>query len=67
MKLTETLKNTIDSKSIADLLAGVRFTKIGDPMFQGESGEYWVKRLQYLRDQPGGALKHVQASKYLGW
>jgi len=67
MKLTEENKAIIDEKSYIDLLSHWRFAPVGDPWFQGETGEYWKKRMQELRAQPGGQEIHVKASKDLGW
>jgi hypothetical protein len=50
MDLTPELKADIDSKSHYQLLQRIRFAPSGDPMFQGESGEYWMKRRNELRD-----------------
>lgn len=67
MELTEKLKKEIDSKTMYELLKAVRFENFDNPIFQGESGDYWLTRINYLRSQPGGALEHVKASKSLGW
>lgn len=67
MKLTPELRAEIDSKSYTSLLSGVRFAPIGDPMFEGETGRYWMKRMKDLRSAPGGQEKHVAASKAIGW
>lgn len=67
MKLTEENKAIIDEKSYIDLLSHWRFAPVGDPWFQGETGEYWKKRMKELRSQPGGQEIHVKASKALGW
>lgn len=50
MELTEDNKRFIDSQSHWQLLAKWRFTKAGDPWFQGETGEYWGKRMAELRN-----------------
>lgn len=65
MTLTPELKATIDGKSIYALLHGVRFSPAGSEMFQGESGDYWIKRLNELRDLDNDAF--VRASKDMGW
>jgi hypothetical protein len=65
--LTPELKAKIDSKSYQDLLYDWRFTPVGDTTFQGESGEYFSKRMAELRSAPGGNEKHVSASKKIGW
>lgn len=67
MKLTPEIRNYIDSLSYSRLLARWRFAPAGDPWFQGETGEYWAKRMNALRRQPGGEERHVAASKTIGW
>jgi hypothetical protein len=65
MELTPELKEEIDGKSYRQLLAKWRFAPVGDPMFQGESGDYWGKRMAELKSaDPNEA---VAASKSLGW
>lgn len=65
MDLTLENKKIIDKKDIEDLLKGIRFSPFGDSWFQGETGEYWLKRYVELRDQDPAA--HIAASKRLGW
>lgn len=65
MNLTPEIKLTIDRMNVQELLHGVRFAPIGDERFQGERGEYWLKRLAALRSQDNNA--YVQASKTIGW
>lgn len=65
MDLTPELKAEIDSHDVYTLLRCVRFAPIGDQMFQGESGEYWMKRLAEVRRQDNEA--YVRASKQMGW
>jgi hypothetical protein len=65
MILTIEIKAVIDNMTVEDLLAGVRFAPIEDERFQGETGEYWLKRLSELRGQDNQA--YVQASKTIGW
>jgi hypothetical protein len=67
MNLTPENKAAIDAKSYQALLAGVRFSPVGDRWFQGETGDYWLKRMSELRAAEGGDAKHVAASKSLGW
>ena len=62
MKLTPENQKHIDSLSYKQLLSGWRFAPVGDAWFQGETGEYWGKRMAELRDQED----HVKASKELG-
>lgn len=65
MILTPESKAEIDSKSVYDLLYGVRFAPVGDARFQDGNGEYWMKRLAELRAQDPDA--YVAASKEMGW
>ncbi len=67
MDLTPENKEYINGLSYRQLLYKWRFGEIGDPWFQGETGEYWKERMKELRDQPGGQAKHVAASKSIGW
>ena len=43
MKLTEEMKAKIDIMSLREMLAKQRFASIGDPLFQGDIGEYFLK------------------------
>ena len=67
MELTPENKETIDSYSYQQLLSQWRFAPVGNPWFQGETGDYWGKRMSELRSQPGGNDRHVAASKSIGW
>ena len=67
MELTEENKKTIDAKSYEELLEHWRFAPIGDPWFEGQTGEYWGERMKELRNQPNGQYLHVTTSKKLGW
>lgn len=64
MVLTEANKKHIDSLSYYGLLSEWRFAPVGSPWFQGETGDYWGKRMAELRD---AGADHVGASKDLGW
>ena len=65
MDLTPENRAHIDSLSYEGLLRHNRYAPVGDPWFQGETGDYWLKRMAELRDaDPGGA---VAASKRIGW
>jgi hypothetical protein len=63
MDLTPENKQTIDDKSYEGLLSRWRFAPSGDPWFQGETGQYWAKRMAELRD----TVDHVAISKMIGW
>jgi len=62
MDLTPENKKIIDDKSYEGLLHQWRFASAGDPWFQGETGQYWGKRMAELRD----TVDHVAISKKLG-
>lgn len=64
MDLTEGNKKDIDGKSYEQLLVYWRFAPAGDPWFQGETGEYWAKRMRELKES---GIDHVGASKRVGW
>ena len=65
MELTIENKAAIDEMTYEQLLRRWRFSPSGDPWFQGETGEYWSKRMKELRQKnPSG---HVAASKRIGW
>lgn len=57
----EGLKRQIDAMSHYDLCSRWRFSKVGDPFFQGEVGEYFVVKLK----EKGGFTPEI--SKQLGW
>jgi hypothetical protein len=65
MDLTAENKTYIDSLNIEKLLSKIRFAPLGDKWFQGETGDYLMKRYAELRDKDPAA--HVAASKFLGW
>ena len=65
MELTEKNKKIIDDKSYESLLSKWRFAPSGDPWFQGETGDYWGKRMAELKTKDTGAA--VRASKNIGW
>lgn len=62
MDLTPKLKAEIDAKSHYQLLERIRFAPTGDPLFQGESGGYWIERRNELqRKNPGQAVADSKA------
>ena len=65
MKLTPENKAHIDSLSYYGLLSHWRFAPVGDPWFEGETGEYWSKRLSEKRQETSD--NGVSDSKALGW
>ena len=66
MDLTTELKNEIDDLDYFHLLRRWRYGPLGDPMFQGETGDYWLARMNHLKSQPDGHERAVAASKMLG-
>ena len=65
MKLTPELKNQIDAMTMYTLLYKNRFAPSGDPLFEGESGEYFLRKLSEKREADSDAF--VSASKSMGW
>ena len=63
MTLTPENKEHIDSLDYEMLLREWRFSPVGNPWFQGETGQYWGKRMKELRDN---GADHVSISKGLG-
>ena len=55
------MKAKIDAMSQEELCKKWRFATIGDPMLQGEAGEYFAKRLK----EAGGFTPEI--SKRIGW
>lgn len=64
MKLTEERKKLLDAQTYQSLLRRWRFMPVGDPWFEGETGDYWAKRMEELRNN---GADHVSASKATGW
>ena len=57
MELTQENKSHIDNLSYEQLLSKWRMAPAGDLWFQGETGEYWSKRMGEMRDtDPGAAV-----------
>lgn len=65
MDMTAQLKDKIDKLDYFGLLKEWRHAPVGTPIFQGESGNYWWERMEYLRSLPGGIENAVAASKRL--
>ena len=63
--MTPEQKAVIDNSPYQTLLRKWRFAEIGDPMFQGDTGEYYeTVMFQKRAADPAGA---VQASNNVGW
>lgn len=60
------MKAWIDQAGYEQLLGKWRSAPVGSPWFQGEVGDYYVKKMAEKREQIGDAA-HVSASKSLGW
>lgn len=57
------LKSWIDNASYVELLSKWRFAELGDPLFQGEIGDYY----QQVMNEKRKMVDHVAASKLVGW
>jgi len=64
--MTAEMKAEIDAMSYESMLRKWRFAPVGDPMFQGEVGDYYAKCMAEKRATEGNA-EHVRASKSIGW
>lgn len=62
MDLTPENKEIIDNMDYEQLLRQWRFSPSGDPWIQGETGEYWSKRMKELKGPD-----HTSISKKIGW
>ena len=62
MQLTVELQEIIDKLTYKQLLIGWRYANAGNEMFEGDSGEYWYKRMQEIKP-----LNHATISKQVGW
>lgn len=58
-------KAWIDNATLSSLLHRWRFAPLGDPMFQGATGEYYSKVMFGKRDADPAAW--TAASKSVGW
>lgn len=56
----------IDSASYGELLNKWRFASIGDPIFQGEVGDYYATAMRQKREHVEND-EHVKISKEVGW
>lgn len=61
--MNEQTKRWIDAASYEELLSKWRFASIGDPMFQGDTGDYYAAVMREKRK----SADHVQDSKNIGW
>ena len=65
MKLSTEVKMMIDSMTYTEMLNKWRFAPAGDPLFEGESGEYFADLMAERR--ASNPEEHVRASKTIGW
>ena len=65
MELTQELKKKIDNQSHFLLLWQIRFGRSGAPIFQGESGDYFMKT--YAKKRDANREQAVIDSKKMGW
>ena len=61
--MNKRIQQWIDNASYEELLSKWRFSSLGDPMFQGETGDYYAKVMKEKREN----VDHVSASKRIGW
>jgi hypothetical protein len=61
--MTPQQKQMIDDMSYEHMLRLWRFSPVGDPTFQGETGEYFAKVMREKANQ----CDTVVASKLVGW
>jgi len=64
--MTNEQKKRIDGMDYEQMLRLWRFEKVGDPMFEGETGEYFSKKMVEKRNAlPEGEAAEI--SKRIGW
>ena len=64
--MNEETREWIDKADYEQLMYKWRFAPVGDPIFQGETGRYFRRRMNQARAAIGQA-EHVRISKKLGW
>jgi len=60
------IKEWIDNVSYEELLRVWRFTPPGNPLFEGEMGEYYSRKIAERRKEVGEE-EHTRVSKKIGW
>lgn len=58
------IKAKIDAMPYAEMLYKWRFAAIGDPLFQGETGDYFAK---VMKEKKPSDEERVRISKNIGW
>lgn len=66
MELTAMNKTCIDGMSYEELLRKWRFAKLGNPWFQGATGDYWGTVMEKKKNELKG-YQAVAISKNIGW
>lgn len=61
--MTPKQQEWIDKASYEQLLEKWRFAPVGDPMFKGDTGDYYIDMMRHKKEN----YDHVQASKNIGW
>lgn len=64
--MTDEQKRWIDKADYEELLQRWRFAPVGNPLFQGDTGEYYRKIMTKKKQQICVSAR-VQASKAIGW
>ena len=64
--MNEKTRKYIDGLTLDQLLSKWRFAPIGDPMLQGETGDYFSKVMSEKRKAAGDGA-WTAASKSVGW
>jgi len=63
--MTPEQKKWIDESDVETLLRKWRFAPSGDPLLQGECGEYYKQKMMAL--QSADPVAWTRASKNIGW
>ena len=64
--MTDEQQGWIDRATYQEVLGRWRFAPVGDPIFQGDTGKYYGKKMAERKSEVGQG-EHVRASKAIGW
>ncbi len=64
--MDDATKDRIDAMGYEEMLRLWRNAAVGHPMFMGDTGSYFSKRMAEKRDEAGDGAA-VSASKSVGW
>ena len=64
--MNQRTRDYIDGLTYEEMLRKMRYAPVGDPMFQGETGEYFLKVMGQKRDRLATG-EHTAISKRIGW